>query len=63
MKVTPSKTCESRLWWCNVAHLKGQRMEVKNIEGEYITFIAEKGKTRCWHQSNLRIINIVLENK
>lgn len=63
MKVTPSKECESRTWWCNVKHLKGLRMQVKKVDGEYITFIAETGRTRRWHQSNLRIVDIVLENK
>ena len=63
MKVTPSKQCMKRYWWPNVSHLKGQRMQVVHTEGEAITFLAEKGRLRTWHKSNLDIVKINLENK
>ncbi len=63
MKVRPSKLCKTRQWWSAVRHLEGQRMHVVSRDGEYISFLAENGRVRRWHKSNLEVIGLRLENK
>jgi len=63
VKVRPSKACKTRQWWSAVRHLENQRMQVIGKDGEYIIFMAESGRIRRWHKSNLEVIGLSLENK